>query len=164
MDSSWFRPENSTDLYWKIVSSNENGMGYNFFEAVSYCQSKGSYVSLPSNPEYINQIFNYTNSSTWIGLSRLGHISKEISYSVCSANDRIVWERSNRPYFYDDLVNKNSTDATECCVKMYKSEDNSSILKSFIDCSSKLRTFICELSITNEEIQTKTKNNDFPNW
>ena len=70
----------------------------------------------------------------------------------------IVWERSNQPYFYDDLMNKNSTKPTDCCVKIYKSEDNSSILKSFIDCNEKVRTFICEFSITDEEVQTRENN------
>ena len=162
MDSSWFRPENSTNIYWNIVVSNENEIGYNFFEAVNYCQSKGSYVSLPSNPEYFNQIFNYTNSSTWIGLSRFGDMSEEIpyDYSVCSANDRVVWERNNQPYFHNDLINNNATEPTECCVKIHKSDDSSTILKSFIDCNEKIRTFICEFSITNEEVQTDKNNSD----
>ena len=101
MDSSWFRPVTAEEVYWKI--NNNNDAGYTFFEAVNYCRNLGSYVSLPSKPEYLEQIFNYnvSETSTWIGLSKFGLLDKPFynnSDSACSEENEIRWERNDEFY------------------------------------------------------------------
>ena len=163
LDDTWIKPHNSNNIYWQAVKSginNNNNTGYTFFEAVEYCQSKGTYVSLPTHPEYFNQIFEHIDSfTTWIGLSKFGDISEPNSYSSCSSNDKIRWERGNDLYFNhdfnEDLINNSkSENNTECCVKIQKFDENT-FTKSFTDCQEKLTTFICEYSVTYEEGQTK---------
>ena len=81
MDSTWFQPLGAPgdikNIYWQHVTSDQTNIGYTFFEALSYCQSKGTYVSLPSNPEFFQEIFDHTGSDTWIGLSKFGDVPNQ---------------------------------------------------------------------------------------
>ena len=158
MDSTWKLLKGSTNTFWQLITSEKYNVGYTFFEALNYCQSLGTYVSLPSNPDYFQQLIDQTNSTTWIGLSRFGDLPEKIhGMKPCSSDDELKWERNNQldySYLDKDLLNQYSGKSRHCCVEIFMSNDKSTISQRLVDCNKRMNSFICEYSSTNEELQT----------
>ena len=135
----------TSNIYWKVITGEGHNVGFNHSQALNYCKSMGSYVSLPSNSEYFSQIFEYTGPMiTWTGLKQ-------------SSDNLLKWERNNRTYTGFDILNfdaMSDVDTTQYCVEIFMSDDNLSVVKRLVDCNKKMSSFICEYSLTELEAQT----------
>ena len=155
MDETWsLVGQEDNQIYWQLITA-PSEIGYTFFEALDYCSSIGTYVSLPSHPEYFKDILGQTDSNTWIGLSKFGDVPDNVPYhTFCEAEDILKWERSNKTYFGDSVNNVNSRKITDCCVEIFSNDDGSTVSKRLVDCNKRVSSFICEYSLTDEESQT----------
>ena len=134
-------------------------IGYSFMDAMNYCKSLGSYVSLPTQPdlfyEGINKLDVDFNTSTWIGLSKFGNIPDDLAYEIPRASAPFKWDRNKGHWSSDTFINEieeKNTTSNENCVEI--SIIDSKLIKNPVSCNKRQSFFICEYSSSNLEETT----------
>ena len=158
MDSSWYQPDPNLQVYWQIMKSDENNLGYNFFDAMNYCKSLGSFVSLPTQPDlFYKGLYDLdsknTTTTTWIGLSKFGIIPDDLTYEIQSASAPFKWDR-NKGHRSSGvfLIDLNGQETKESCVEI--SIVNSTFITEPVNCDKRQNFFICEYSLSSLEETT----------
>ena len=67
LDNHWFSPNEDYTKHWLVVNAIDNG-GKDFTEAMDFCKTKGSYVSLPSSLDNLELLTSKISTPTWLGL------------------------------------------------------------------------------------------------